>query len=80
MAAPTYEKDHALYAGTSDGVFVSRNGGISWNPMNDGLGNKSIVSLVLSPNYAEDGQIFAASLGGAIWSFQEERARAAVVS
>jgi photosystem II stability/assembly factor-like uncharacterized protein len=80
VAAPTYEKDHALFAGTSDGVFVSRNGGLSWTPMNDGLGNKSIVSLVLSPNYAEDGTIFAASLGGAVWTFQEERTKAAAVS
>lgn len=75
VASPTYEKDHALYAGTSDGVFVSRNGGLTWTPLNEGLGNKSIVSLLLSPTFAEDGRIFAASLGGAIWTFQEERGR-----
>jgi hypothetical protein len=73
VASPTYERDHTLYAGTSDGVFVSRNGGLTWTPLNEGLGNRSIVSLVLSPNFASDGQIFAASLGGALWSFTEER-------
>jgi hypothetical protein len=77
QASPTYERDHTLYAGTSDGVFVSRNGGLSWNALNDGLVNRSIVSLVLSPDFAKDGQIFAASLGGAIWTFAEERAPAA---
>jgi photosystem II stability/assembly factor-like uncharacterized protein len=70
VTSPTYEKDHTLYAGTSDGVYVSRNGGITWLPMSDELGNRSIVSLALSPNYAQDGQIFAASLGGALWTFQ----------
>ena len=45
--------------------------------MNEGLGNNSIVSLVLSPNYEKDGQIFAASLGGALWSLTEERTAAA---
>lgn len=77
VCSPGYEKDHTLYAGTSDGAFVSRNGGLSWSALNEGLGNKSIVSLVLSPNFAEDGQIFAASLGGALWTFTEERAGAA---
>jgi photosystem II stability/assembly factor-like uncharacterized protein len=76
VASPTYEKDHTLYAGTSDGVFVTRNGGISWQPMSQELGNRSIVSLALSPDYPRDGQLFAASLGGALWSFQEERKRA----
>lgn len=77
QASPSYERDHTLYAGTSDGVFVSRNGGLTWTALNDGLVNRSIVSLVLSPDFATDGLIFAASLGGALWSFAEERARAA---
>jgi hypothetical protein len=77
VASASYERDNTLYAGTSDGVFVSRNGGLSWTALNDGLGNKSIVSLVLSPDFAQDGQIFAASLGGALWTFTEERAAAA---
>ena len=47
--------------------------GLTWAGRNEGLGNKSIVSLVLSPDFARDGQIFAASLGGALWSFTEER-------
>jgi photosystem II stability/assembly factor-like uncharacterized protein len=76
VASPSYEKDHTLYAGTSDGVFVSRNGGLTWTALSDGLTNKSIVSLVLSPQFAEDGQIFAASLGGAIWSYVEPRGKA----
>ena len=79
VASLTYEKDHTLYAGTSDGVFVSRNGGITWIALGEELGNRSIVSLALSPNYAQDGQIFAASLGGALWTLQEPR-RAATVS
>lgn len=73
VASPMYEKDNTLFAGTSDGVFVSRNGGLTWTAMNEKLGNKSIVSLVLSPNFSEDGLLFAASLGGAIWTLKEER-------
>jgi len=77
VTSPSYERDNTLYAGTSDGVFVSRNGGLTWTALNEGLGNKSIVSLVLSPAFASDGQIFAASLGGALWSFTEERTASA---
>jgi photosystem II stability/assembly factor-like uncharacterized protein len=77
VASPDYQKDNTLYAGTSDGVYVSRNAGISWNALGGELGNRSIVSLVLSPRFAEDRRLYAASLGGALWTFEEERRGAA---
>jgi photosystem II stability/assembly factor-like uncharacterized protein len=77
VASPTYQKDNTLYAGTSDGVYVSRNAGISWSALGGELGNRSVVSLALSPTFAEDGKLYAASLGGALWTFEEERRGAA---
>ncbi|TAK25374.1 MAG: hypothetical protein EPO26_03090 [Chloroflexota bacterium] len=76
VASSTYVKDGTLYAGTSDGVYVSRNGGLTWSALNDDLTNRAIVSLALSPNFAKDGVLFAASLGGAIWTLTESRAEA----
>jgi photosystem II stability/assembly factor-like uncharacterized protein len=38
-----------LYAGTSRGVYVTRNGGGLWTAMNEGLGEAPIRSLALDP-------------------------------
>lgn len=65
--SPTYAFDQTLFAATSSGVFVSRNAGLSWHPLADGMTDRSIVAVALSPTYADDRLVFAASLGGTIW-------------
>jgi|GEM_PF-3350590 BNR/Asp-box repeat. len=52
-----------IYCGTdSSGIFVSTNGGISWNSINNGLSNMCVTAIVL------DGiNIFAGTAGGGVF-------------
>ena len=43
--------------------------GLTWKNINEGLDNKAIVSLLVSPNYATDHGVYAVSLGGTIWRY-----------
>lgn len=38
-----------IYIGTQNGVFKSTNGGRTWSPINNGLINRAVVSLVIDP-------------------------------
>jgi len=49
-----------LFAGTDIGVWVSTNGGTSWDPFNEGLPNARIADLVLEPHQ----QLLRAGLWG----------------
>ena len=60
-----------LFAATSAGVYVSRNAGLSWKPLREGLTDRSIVGVVVSPAYPNDRLVFAASLGGTIWRLRD---------
>lgn len=68
-AAPT-----TLYAGTDEGVFVTRNGGRNWVAASSGLTDRRIFSLVIDPTapatlYAgtAQGGMFESTDGGARW-------------
>ena len=39
-----------VYAGTSNGVFKSTNGGRTWSEMNNGLTNRNVVAMVINPS------------------------------
>ncbi len=51
-------------ADQSTGVYVSQDGGIHWTPMNDGLTNRAVTSLVISSNGEV---IYAATEGGGVF-------------
>ena len=70
--SPAYQDDATVYAATSDGVYVSRDGGESFAPWNEGLDPASVVALALSPDYADDRTVYAIGLGGAIWRRRDE--------
>ena len=61
-AAPAYDADSTLFAGTNFGVFRSTNRGLSWQRMTsaDSSGYPYAFPIVrVSPAYATDGTVFA---------------------
>ena len=48
-------------------VFVSRDGGVTYQPWSQGLTQLRITALAVSPAYREDRLVYALSLGGALW-------------
>ena len=71
-ASPGYQQDRTLFAATSAGIFVSRDGGERFTSWSDGLEPPAVVAVVPSPAYAEDRVIYALGLGGTIWRRQDE--------
>lgn len=65
--SPAFTTDSTVFAASSGGVFVSRDGGESFDSWSDGLEPTSVVALALSPTYAKDRLAFAVGLGGAVW-------------
>lgn len=64
VLSPDFERDSTLFAGLDEGVIKSTDGGRTWRPVNAGLPLKddgkpaSVLSLVISPDYASDGTLF----------------------
>ena len=57
-----------LYVGTGDsGVFVSDNGGSSWDEFNSGLGNMSINRLSISDTSPK--RLYAGTSHGSVWQY-----------
>jgi photosystem II stability/assembly factor-like uncharacterized protein len=65
--SPAYASDRTLFAATSAGVFVSRDGGATFVPWSDGLEALATVALAVSPSYAQDRLVYALGLGGSVW-------------
>jgi len=60
VVSPAYAADHTVFAGTrGGGVFVSEDGGASWQASSVGLPCTEVVSLAISPDYANDRTVFA---------------------
>lgn len=66
-ASPDYAQDRTLFAATSAGVYVSRDGGASFLPWNDGLDPTATVAVAPSPAFARDRLVYALGLGGTVW-------------
>lgn len=66
-ASAGYASDRTVFAGTSSGVFVSRNGGERFDPWTEGLAHLSVVSLTVSPHHAQNRSEYALALGGSVW-------------
>jgi photosystem II stability/assembly factor-like uncharacterized protein len=54
--SPAFEEDETIFAGTSTGLFRSKNGGLAWREVDIG-GEVSVISLAMSPNFALDGEL-----------------------
>ena len=72
VASPDYPQDRTLFSATSSGVYVSRDGGATFAPWNDGLEPLATVAVVPSPAYARDRLVFALGLGGTLWRRQDD--------
>jgi photosystem II stability/assembly factor-like uncharacterized protein len=75
--APNYARGQVVFAGVYGGVVRSNDGGHSWRSAIFPPPAPSVVALVVSPNYDEDGillagtaesGVFVSSDGGASWS------------
>jgi photosystem II stability/assembly factor-like uncharacterized protein len=62
--SPDFERDGTLFAGLDAGIIQSIDGGHTWRAVNAGLPLKddgklpSVLSLAISPDYADDGTLF----------------------
>jgi photosystem II stability/assembly factor-like uncharacterized protein len=59
----------AVIAGTSRGVFVSRDDGQNWQQPNGGPDRQPIVALAPSPDFAVDRIVWVLAAGGDLWQF-----------
>jgi photosystem II stability/assembly factor-like uncharacterized protein len=60
--SPDFASDHEVLAGVQGGILRSHDGGKNWNISMLPDPPPLVVSLVFSPNYAQDGVILAATL------------------
>jgi photosystem II stability/assembly factor-like uncharacterized protein len=65
--SPNYRRDSTLFAATSAGVYVSRDGGQTFRDWSEGLDPARVLALTLSPDYATDRLVYVVGLGGTIW-------------
>lgn len=56
-----------LFAATDEGIYRSMDGGASWQSANFGLLDLEILCLACSPNFAEDGVIWAGGANGGLY-------------
>jgi hypothetical protein len=60
-----------VFAATSAGIYVSRNGGerfSAWQP-----GPTATVAVAVSPNYARDRLVYALEVGGVLWRTRDQK-------
>jgi hypothetical protein len=72
--SPSYAADRTVFAATNAGVFVSRDGGETFQPWSDGLVPPRVVALAVSPAYYDDRLVYGLGLGGIIWRRQDQAA------
>lgn len=61
-ASPSYNEDQTLIAGTNNGIFVSRDGGDTWQGSPLPIAGAVAVALAFSTNYPRDGVLLAGTL------------------
>lgn len=71
--SPTFASDGTLWAATTRGVYQSVDRGATWQPLGNGLAERSVVAI-LPPT--ADLPLQAVTLGGAVWSLGENNKRA----
>jgi photosystem II stability/assembly factor-like uncharacterized protein len=60
--SPTFRHDSTLFTGSLGGILASSDGGATWSVSELPPPPPFVVSLVVSPNYSEDGLVFAGTL------------------
>jgi photosystem II stability/assembly factor-like uncharacterized protein len=66
--SPTFERDRTCFAATLVGLFCSTDGGGIWRRLGDAGHAVAFTAVVVSPGFAEDGQLLVAGLEGGVWS------------
>ena len=66
VVSPGAVWNRTVFAGTTDGVHVSDDEGLTWHAISEGLHTTTVVSVALAPDFAEGGTAFALTLGGAL--------------
>ncbi len=66
VVSPGAVWNRSVLAGTTDGVHVSDDEGLTWHAVSDGLHTPTVVSVALAPDFASGGTAFALTLGGAL--------------
>jgi photosystem II stability/assembly factor-like uncharacterized protein len=57
-----------VYIGGTDGIFMSRDGGLTWEPRSAGLESRHVLALVASP--VKPGLMYAGTNGGGLYRTQ----------
>ncbi|MCA1645054.1 MAG: hypothetical protein LC797_06160 [Chloroflexi bacterium] len=71
-ASPAYHQDRTILVGTSVGVCISRDAGLTFQPLAEGMGDDvPVVAAAFSPAYATDRLVYAVELGGRVWRHQD---------
>jgi len=73
--SPTFDQDGFVFAGTlENGVYRSGNRGVQWDAWNFGLMDLNVLDVAVSPEYATDNTLFAATESGIFRSTNGGRA------
>ena len=65
--SPHFEADQTVIAGTSNGIYLSRDAGENWHAAHVPIAGAMVLALCCSPNYANDGMLVAGTLEDGIW-------------
>jgi photosystem II stability/assembly factor-like uncharacterized protein len=66
-APPDDASGRVVFAATSTGVYVSRDGGDHFAAWDAASGPGAVIGLAVSPTYASDHLVYALEMGGAVW-------------
>jgi photosystem II stability/assembly factor-like uncharacterized protein len=69
--SPDFARDRIMFAATSDGVYKSKDAGVSWQAISEGLDRRAVISVAASPAYGKDRTVFALTLGGQLWRLRD---------
>ncbi len=58
LVSPAFEVDETVFAATESGIFKSKNGGRSWREVDFPASAAPVLSLAISPNFADDGMLY----------------------
>jgi hypothetical protein len=71
ILSPVFDSDHVIFAGTTQGVFKSTDGGALWSWTNSGLTELDVFAVAISPAYASDATIFAGTFGEGVFKSRD---------